>query len=115
MFFGFLTLVAHALWSVDAPPGPDSDPVSVSGLAGTATGSVTVHVFGSARVRSGSVPVHVSRSTSSVITLSTGFPQGYVLSPLLFTPMTDSCIPRAAMNHVVNFVNDTTGVGNSCG
>ncbi|KAI3374115.1 hypothetical protein L3Q82_005930 [Scortum barcoo] len=43
--------------------------------------------------------VRVSKNTSSVITLSTGSPQGCVLSPLLFTLMTHDCVPRSATNH----------------
>ncbi|KAI3359068.1 hypothetical protein L3Q82_002570 [Scortum barcoo] len=45
--------------------------------------------------------VRVGKNTSSVITLSTGSPQGCVLSPLLFTLMTHDCVPRSATNHIV--------------
>ena len=48
---------------------------------------------------------------SSVITLSTGSPQGCVLSPLLFTWMTHNCVPSSATNHIVKFADDTTVVG----
>ena len=40
--------------------------------------------------------VQVGQNTSSVITLSTGSPQGSILSPLLFTLMTHNCILRAS-------------------
>ena len=52
--------------------------------------------------------VQVSKNTSSVITLSTGSPQGCVL---LFTLMTHNCVPRATTNHIVKFADDTTVVG----
>ncbi|KAI3351053.1 hypothetical protein L3Q82_005595 [Scortum barcoo] len=55
--------------------------------------------------------VRVGKNTSSVITLSTGSPQGCVLSPLLFTLMTHDCVPRSATNHIVKFADDTTVVG----
>ena len=53
--------------------------------------------------------MRVRRNTSSVITLSTGSPQGCVLSPLLFTLMTHDCVPRSATNPM--FADDTTVVG----
>uniref|UniRef100_A0A4W6DNS9 Reverse transcriptase domain-containing protein n=1 Tax=Lates calcarifer TaxID=8187 RepID=A0A4W6DNS9_LATCA len=55
--------------------------------------------------------VRVGQNTSSVITLSTGSPQGCVLSPLLFTLMTHDCFPRHATNRIVKFADDTTVVG----
>lgn len=55
--------------------------------------------------------VRVGQNTSSVITLSTGSPQGCVLSPLLFTLMTHDCFPRHVTNHIVKFADDTTVVG----
>ncbi|KAI3357423.1 hypothetical protein L3Q82_015858, partial [Scortum barcoo] len=55
--------------------------------------------------------VRVGKNTSSVITLSTGSPQGCVLSPLLFILMTHDCVPRSATNHIVKFADDTTVVG----
>ncbi|KAK0155262.1 putative RNA-directed DNA polymerase from transposon BS [Merluccius polli] len=42
--------------------------------------------------------VRVGRNTSSVISLSTGSPQGCVLSPLLFTLMTHDCRARFSTN-----------------
>ena len=55
--------------------------------------------------------VRVGRNTPSVITLSTGSPQGCVLSPLLFTLMTHDCFPRSATNHLGKFADSTTVVG----
>lgn len=40
-----------------------------------------------------------------------GTPQGCVLGSLLFTPMTDDCVPRYATNHMVKFANGATAVG----
>lgn len=39
---------------------------------------------------------------SSAITLNTGVPQGCVLSPLLFNPLTHDCTPRHSSNLFVN-------------
>ncbi|KAL0151931.1 hypothetical protein M9458_052763, partial [Cirrhinus mrigala] len=44
--------------------------------------------------------VHVSRNTSSSTTLSTGAPQGCVLSPLLFTLLTHDCTANSAVERV---------------
>ncbi len=55
--------------------------------------------------------VRVGNHTSSVISLSTGSPQGCVLSPLLFTMMTHDCRARFSTNHVVKYADDTTVVG----
>ncbi|KAK3569405.1 hypothetical protein QTP86_027938 [Hemibagrus guttatus] len=48
--------------------------------------------------------VQIRSSISSTTTLSTGAPQGCVLSPLLFTPLT----------HIIKFSDDTTVVGLIC-
>lgn len=53
----------------------------------------------------------VGQNSSSVITLSTGSPQGCVLSPLLFTLRTHDCVPRVANNHIVKLADDITVVG----
>ena len=55
--------------------------------------------------------VRVGNNTSSSITLSTGAPQGCVLSPLLFTLLTHDCTPTHSSNHLVKFADDTTLVG----
>lgn len=46
--------------------------------------------------------------TSNSITMSTGSPEGCVLSPLLFSPLTHDYTARF---HIVKFVNDTAIVG----
>ncbi|KAF7661151.1 hypothetical protein LDENG_00267420, partial [Lucifuga dentata] len=45
--------------------------------------------------------VHVGKNTSSVITLSTGSPQGCVLN----------CVARSTSNHIIKYADDTTVVG----
>ncbi len=55
--------------------------------------------------------VRVGRNTSSTTTLSTGAPQGCVLSPLLFTLLTHDCIAKFSSNHIIKFADDTTVVG----
>ncbi|KAL0153065.1 hypothetical protein M9458_051664 [Cirrhinus mrigala] len=54
--------------------------------------------------------VHVGHNTSSTTTLSTGAPQGCVLSPLLFTLLTHDCTAKFSSIHI-KFADDTTVVG----
>ncbi len=55
--------------------------------------------------------VRVGHNTSSTTTLSTGAPQGCVLSPLLFTLLTHDCTAKFSSNHNIKFADDTTVVG----
>ncbi|KAI5614112.1 gastrula zinc finger protein XlCGF28.1-like [Silurus asotus] len=55
--------------------------------------------------------VRIGNSISSTTTLSTGAPQGCVLSPLLFTLLTHDCVAIHSSNHIIKFANDTTVVG----
>ena len=55
--------------------------------------------------------VRVGNNTSKTITLSTGSPQGCVLSPLLYTLLTHDCVPRHKNNLIIKFADDTTVVG----
>ena len=55
--------------------------------------------------------VRVNNNTSDTLILSTGVPQGCVLSPLLFTLLTHDCKPIFSTNHIVKFADDTTVVG----
>ncbi|KAK3572188.1 hypothetical protein QTP86_024859, partial [Hemibagrus guttatus] len=55
--------------------------------------------------------VRIGNIFSSTTTLSTGAPQGCVLSPLLFTLLTHDCAAMHSSNHVIKFADDTTVVG----
>lgn len=55
--------------------------------------------------------VRIGNSISSTTTLSTGAPQGCVLSPLLFTLLTHDCVAMHSSNHIIKFADDTTVVG----
>ena len=55
--------------------------------------------------------VRVGNKTSRKIAVSTGSPQGCVLSPLLFSLLTHDCTARYSTNHVIKFADDTTVVG----
>ncbi|KAK3571582.1 hypothetical protein QTP86_014551, partial [Hemibagrus guttatus] len=55
--------------------------------------------------------VRVGRHTSTALSLSTGSPQGCVLSPLLYTLYTHDCTPAHHSNTIVKFVDETTVVG----
>ncbi len=50
-------------------------------------------------------------NTSSTTTLSTGAPQGCVLSPLLFTLLIHDFTAKFSSNHIIKFADDTTVVG----
>ncbi len=55
--------------------------------------------------------VRVSHNTSSTTTLSTGAPQGCVLSPLLFTLLTHDTTAKFSSNYIIKFADDRTVVG----
>ncbi len=54
--------------------------------------------------------VCVGHNSSSTNTLSTGAPQGYVLSPQLFMLLTHDCTAKFSSNHIIKFADDTTVV-----
>lgn len=55
--------------------------------------------------------VKLGPQLSSVIMLSTGSPQGCVLSPLLYSLYTYDCIPTHPTNTIIKFADDTTVIG----
>ena len=55
--------------------------------------------------------VRVGPHTSTALSLSTGAPQGCVLSPLLYTLYSHDCTPAHHSNTFVKFADDTTVVG----
>ncbi|TWW65003.1 putative RNA-directed DNA polymerase from transposon BS [Takifugu flavidus] len=58
-------------------------------------------------------PQHVrsGHSRSTTITLSTGVPQGCVLSPFLYSLFTHDCRPVHGSNSIIKFADDTTVIG----
>ncbi|KAK3572714.1 hypothetical protein QTP86_006137 [Hemibagrus guttatus] len=54
--------------------------------------------------------VLIGNSTSSTTTLNTEAPQGYVLSPLLFTLLTHNYAAMHSSNHIIKFADDMTVV-----
>jgi len=55
--------------------------------------------------------VRLGPHLSSTLTLSTGSPQGCVLSPLLYALYTYDCTPTYPTNHIIKYADDTTVVG----
>ena len=55
--------------------------------------------------------VRMGTQTSSTLTLSTGSPQGCVLSPFLYSLNTHDCVPAHHSNVIVKFADDTTVMG----
>ncbi len=55
--------------------------------------------------------VKVGQLYSSTLMLSTGTPQGCVLSPLLYTLYTSDCTPIHSSNSIIKFADNTTVVG----
>ena len=55
--------------------------------------------------------VRVGTRTSSTKAVSTGTPQGCVLSPLLYTLFTYDCTPSQSNTSIIKFADDTTVIG----
>jgi len=55
--------------------------------------------------------VRMGSLTSSVLTLSTGHPQGCILSPLLYTLYTHDCVATRSSNTILTLADDTTTLG----
>ncbi|KAI4876267.1 hypothetical protein NFI96_007913 [Prochilodus magdalenae] len=74
---------------------------------------VLLKMFFEAHMRINGRPqvVRVGNSFSSTLTLSTGAPQGCVLSPLLYSLFTHDCVARHTSNTIFQFADDTTILG----
>ncbi|XP_059823893.1 probable RNA-directed DNA polymerase from transposon BS isoform X4 [Hypanus sabinus] len=59
--------------------------------------------------------VKIGDQLSSTITLSTGAPQGCVLSPLLYSLYTHDCVAKLPSNSIYKFADDTIIVGRILG
>jgi hypothetical protein len=55
--------------------------------------------------------VKVGNNISTTLILNTGSPQGWVLSPLLYSLFTHDCMATHASNSIIKFAYDTTVVG----
>ena len=55
--------------------------------------------------------MRIDNLTSTSLTLSTGAPQGCVLSPLLCSLYTHDCVATRASNTIVKFADDTAVMG----
>jgi hypothetical protein len=55
--------------------------------------------------------VRVGNNTSATLTLNTGAPQWYMLSPFLYSLFIHDCVATHNSNTIIKFVNDTVVVG----
>ena len=55
--------------------------------------------------------VRVDNNTNATLILKMGAPQECVLSPLLYSLLTNDCMARHDSNTIIKFVDDTTVVG----
>jgi gmma-aminobutyric acid receptor subunit gamma/cGMP-dependent protein kinase 2 len=55
--------------------------------------------------------VRVGNTTSAMLILKTGAPQGCVLSALLYSLFTHNCVAKHESNTIIKFADDTTVVG----
>ena len=55
--------------------------------------------------------MRVGNNLSTPLILNTGAPQGWVLSPLLYSLFTLDCVAMHASNSIIMFQDDTTVVG----
>ncbi|KAJ8369561.1 hypothetical protein SKAU_G00095890 [Synaphobranchus kaupii] len=66
------------------------------------------------RKSAGTQLVRMGNLSSSALTLSTGAPQGCVLSPLLYALFTHDCVATRSSNAFLKFADDTTILGLIC-
>ena len=55
--------------------------------------------------------VRVGNNIFTTLSLNTGAPQGYVLSPLLYSLFTHDCVAMHASNSIIKFADDATVIG----
>ena len=55
--------------------------------------------------------VKVGNNTSTTLILNTGASQGCVLSPLLYSLLTDARVATHASNSIIKFADNTTVIG----
>ena len=55
--------------------------------------------------------LRVGNNTSAMLILNMGAPQGYMLSPLLYSLFTHDCMARHDSNTIIKFADDATVVG----
>ncbi|KAK0139829.1 putative RNA-directed DNA polymerase from transposon BS [Merluccius polli] len=84
--------------------------MAASTVAAARGSPLPVHIFVTSRLQS----VRLGPHHSSTITLSTGSPQGCVLSPLLYALYTHDCSPAHPTNRIIKYADDTTVVGLIC-
>ena len=55
--------------------------------------------------------VRVGNNTSAMLILNTGAPQGFVLSPFLYSQFTHDCVTKHDSNTIIKSADNTTVVG----
>ncbi|KAJ8361708.1 hypothetical protein AAFF_G00430780, partial [Aldrovandia affinis] len=71
----------------------------------------TIHFLSGPRLGFWKQQVRLGKHTSNTMSLSTGAPQGCVLSPLLYSLYTNDCTSKAPSVKLLKFADDTTLIG----